>query len=324
MTGMDMPATHKRRLVREQLWSVMHDGRGRTGHAFNFALVVLILISVAIIPLEFLPQYRRFEQFVLVAESVIVALFTLEYALRVYAAPNRLRYVFSFFGIVDLLSVMPFYAGIFGTEYIRVLRLIRLFKLVEIEPAAERDETIAMARGIGLADGESVERVITKSPIILLFGAIPPLVALTFGLGILLTFEGPIALAVSLVLFFFALIFLWKAWLDYSYDVIYITNYRLIFQNQHILGRSINQVNYPAITNVKPFYPNPISYILRYGSLVIDTAAEHPGQIGLHSVRRHEEAAHCIMQKCFAAQKNGQTPLSAPGGTAAGQPAPHP
>jgi hypothetical protein len=301
---MDMTKKEKRQQAREQLWCVMHDGRGGSGHAFNFGLVILILISVAIIPLEFLPHFNRFAHFVVIVESIIVALFTVEYLLRVYAAPNRLRYIFSFFGIIDLLSIMPFYAGVFGTEYIRVVRLIRLFKLIEIEPAAERDELLTMAKGIGLIDGERVEHIVTKSPIILLFGSIPPLFALTFGLIILLTFEGAIALTISIVLFFFALIFLWKAWLDYSYDVIYVTNYRLIFQNQHILGRHINQVNYPSITNVKPFYPNPISYIFRYGSLVIDTAAEHPGQIGLHAVRRHEKAAHIIMEKCFSGNRN--------------------
>lgn len=305
---MDMPPGDKRQLLREQLWSIMHDGRGRYGHAFNFGLVVLILISVSIIPLEFLPQFSRFEQFVLIVESVVVALFTAEYALRIYAAPNRLRYIFSFFGIVDLLSIMPFYAGIFGTEYIRALRLVRLFKLAEIEPAAQREEIRTMKRTIGLSEGEHVEHVVTKSPIILVFGVIPPLIALVFGFVILLMFEGVIGLAIAIVLFLFALVFLWKAWLDYSYDVIYVTNYRLIFQNQHILGRSINQVNYPSITNVKPFYPGPISYILRYGSLVIDTAAEHPGQIGLHAVRKHEEAAHLIMHKCLDAQKNGKPP----------------
>lgn len=309
---MDMPRSDKRQLQREALWSIMHHGRGRYGHAFNFGLVILILISVSVIPLEFIPQLSHLREFVLIVESVVVALFTVEYALRIYAAPNRLRYIFSFFGIVDLLSIMPFYAGIFGTEYIRVLRLVRLLKLAEIEPAAQQEGIATMKRTIGLSEGEHVEHVVTKSPIILLFGAIPPLVALTFGLVILLTFEAPAGLAIAISLFVFALIFLWKAWLDYSYDVIYVTNYRLIFQNQHLLGRSINQVNYPSITNVKPFYPGPISYILRYGSLVIDTAAERPGQIGLHAVRKHEQAAHLIMHKCLDAQKNGRPPVFTP------------
>lgn len=286
-------------MMRQKLWRVMHDGHGRSGQVFSFVLVILILLSVAILPLDFLPNFDEFENTVHIIEAVLVACFTIEYILRIFAAPKRMRYIFSFFGIVDLLSIIPFYAGIFGTEYIRALRLIRLFKLGEIEASAQKDEITTMQKDIGLLDGERVELVVTKSPVVLFGGVIPPIVALTFGLVILFTFMNPIGIALAVVLFFFALIFLWKAWLDYSYDVIYVTNYRLIFQNQHILGRSINQVNYHSITNVKPYYPSPLSYVLRYGSLVIDTAAENPGQIGLHTVRKHEHAAHCIMQKSF-------------------------
>jgi hypothetical protein len=295
---MQMSSAEKRQISRAQLHGILHDGRGRTGHVFQFFMVALILISIAILPLEFLPEYGRFDQVVHIIEAVIVALFTVEYLLRLYAAPNRLRYVFSIAGIIDFLSIMPFYAGVFGTEYIRVLRLVRLFKLTEVEVPARQGEMEAMQREVGLMDGECVEYVVTKTPIVLFLGIIPSVFAITFGLGILLTFEGYVAIAISVTLFVFAVLFLWKTWLDYSYDVIYVTNYRLILQNQHILGRSINQVNYSSITNVKPFYPNPLSYVLRYGSLVIDTAAEHPGQIGLHTVRQHEKAAHMIMQKC--------------------------
>lgn len=296
---MDLARSEKRRINREHMWSVLHDGKGRLGHAFNFGLILVILLSTAVVPLEFLPSYREYDEVIHVLEAVIVALFTVEYVLRVYSAPNRIRYVFSFFGIVDLLSIMPFYAGVFGTEYVRILRFIRFFKLAEMDAAAEKDEIATMQRDMGLMDGETVQYVVTKSPVTLVFGVLPSIIALTFGLGLIVNVEGYPALAVAIALFLFAFVFLWKTWLDFSYDVMYVTNYRLIFQNQHLLGRSINQVGYPAITNVKPYYPNPLSFICRYGSLVIDTAAEHPGQIGLHTIRQHEKAAQAIMQRCF-------------------------
>ncbi len=306
---MDMSRHQKRQQMRLFLWNVLHHGRGRIGHAFNFFLVVLILISAALVPVEFFPTFGPYTVGIHILEAMIVGIFTVEYLLRIYAAPKRLRYVFSFFGIVDLLSIIPFYAGIFGTESIRVLRLIRLFKLAEIEAAAENDEADAMQRGMRLVEGETVEYVVTKSPVVLFLGVIPPLIALTFGIGILLLTQGNIiGIALALGLFLFAFIFLWKAWLDFSYDVLYVTNFRLIFQNQHLLGRSINQVQYAAITNVKPFYPSSLSYLLRYGTLVIDTAAETPGQISIDMVRRHEHAAHIIMQKSFAHQRNGSAP----------------
>jgi hypothetical protein len=237
--------------------------------------------------------------------------------LHIYAAPRRFRYIFSFFGLVDLLSILPFYTGFLGTQYLRALRLVRLFRLAEIEAAGAVDTQDVMEEGIGLAEGEHVEYVITRHPIYLFLGSVTPIIATTFGITVLLAFEmNAITLSLAVALFLFAIIFLWKAWLDYSYDVIYLTPYRLIFHNQHLLGRSINQVSYPAITNVKPFYPGPISFIFKYGSLVIDTAAEHPGQIEMHMVSRHEKAAHEIMRRGLARSipqtQSGFSPQSAP------------
>jgi hypothetical protein len=281
---------------------VIHDGRGRAGRAFRFVLIMLILLSSALIALEFLEGGKQYMQILAVLEGIVVGLFTLEYLLRIYSAPDRLKYVFSFFGIVDILSIVPFYAGLFGSPFIRLLLLIRLAKLGEIDASAKNEDVTEMRKTIDLMAGESVEYVVSKSPIALFLGAITPLVALTFGLGLLLINRNPASIAAGCSLLLFALVFLWKTWLDYSYDVIYVTTFRLIFQDQHLFGRSINQVSFNAITNVKPFYPNPLSFILRYGSLIIDTAAEHPGQIELHTVRRHEQAAHRIMQKTFQSQ----------------------
>lgn len=296
--------------VRETLHAILHESRGRNGHLFNFLLTVVILISVAIIPMELLPGSAQHRAILHGMEAVIVGLFTVEYLLRLYAAPNRWRYALSFFGIVDFLSIMPFYAGLFGTGYIRALRLVRLFKLVEIESAASADEATAMEEDIGLVQGEHVEHVVTRHPIVLLGGCIPPVMSLSASIGLLfLTDAHPLAIAISVSLALFAFLFLLKAWLDYSYDVIYVTNYRLIFHDRHLFGRSTNQINFHSITNVKPSYPHALSYVLRYGTLVIDTAAEHPGQVSLKTVRRHEQAAQIIMRKSMHA--GGDAPRAA-------------
>ncbi len=303
---MNLNKAEERDALRKQLWNVMHHGRGHTGHAFNFILVLFILISLAILPLEFLPTFSRFHGALSIIEIITTSVFTLEYCLRIYAAPARLRYAFSAFGIIDLLSILPFYLGFLGTQYLRALRLIRLLRLGEIEAAAAEDEEQVMEEGIGLISGEeNVEYIVTHHAIFLLFGCLPPIIATTAALVLLFLLPpGPIGLTVSITLFLFALLFLWKAWLDFSYDVIFITSQRMIFQNQHILGRSINQVNYRAITNVKPYYPGIVSYLIGYGSLVIETAAgDQPGRMELHVVRDHEKAAHHIMHKCFGTDK---------------------
>ncbi|MDO8649620.1 MAG: ion transporter [Candidatus Peregrinibacteria bacterium] len=285
---------------REKLWNVIHNGKGQTGHAFNLLLIVLIILSIAILPLELIPTLSEYHGMLTILEIITTIAFTIEYILRIYAAPRRLRYIFSFYGFVDLFSILPFYFAFFGTQYIRALRLIRLVKIGEIEAAAAEEEDETMEHAVGLADNEQVEYIVTHHPLYLFFGCIPPVLACSAGLTVLLTFPyHPVSLSISGVLFFFALIFLWKAWLDFSYDVLYITSQRLISQNQHILGRSINQVNYHAITNVKPFYPSMVSYLLGYGSIVIETPSAAVGHIELSTVREHEKAAHIIMHKCF-------------------------
>lgn len=295
---------HKNIVLRRQLWSVMHDGKGNTGRAFNILLILLIIFSIAILPLEFLPVLTEYHLLLLGMEISVTALFTVEYILRIYAAPNRLRYCFSFLGIVDLLSILPLYLGTIGTRYLRIFRLVRLLKIGGIEAAGSEEDDETMERGVGLTDDEHVERVISHHPLFLFIGCVPALMAVSAALALLFLLPtNPIVLSLSSSLLLFTLLFLWKTWLDFSYDVIYVTSRRLIFQNQHLLGRSINHVNYRAITNVKPSYPSAMSYIFRYGTIVIETPSASVGKIELHMVKQHEQAAHLIMAKCTEEQE---------------------
>jgi hypothetical protein len=283
------------------VWAVLHHGRGRAGRMFNAGISILIVLSVGLIPLEWIDGFEKFLDVIHVIEGCVVGAFTIEYLLRVYSAPRRLKYMLSFWGIVDLLSIAPFYAGVFGTEYVRVLRLVRFFKLGEVEPSAQSDEGRSLERGIGLLPNETIEHVATKHPLWLLMGCIPCVVAVTAAFSAFIATDGnPIGIALGVTLLLFSFVLFWRTWLDYSYDVIYVTNMRLVFQNQHLLGRSVNQVGYGSITNVKPQYAGVFSYLFRYGTLVIDTAAEHPGQIGMTMVRKHEKAAHAIMRQMGA------------------------
>lgn len=298
---MPFPQRQKHEITRRQLWGILHHGKGMSGHAFNLLLVILIIVSLALLPLEFIDQLSAYHSTLLAIEVFTAVLFTIEYCLRIYAAPNRWKYVLSFYGLVDFFSIAPFYAGFFGTQYVRVLqllRVIRLLKLGEIEAAAAEDAVEKMQRGVGLMPEEKVEYVVTRHALFLIIGCVPPLLATSAGVVVLLSFGNhPIPLTVACCLFIFAALFLWKAWLDFSYDVIYVTDKRMIFQNQYLLGRSVNQVHYQAITNVKPFYTSFLGYFLRYGNIIIETMAAEVGQIELKMVRKHEKAAHIIMEK---------------------------
>lgn len=106
------------------------------GRAFDRLVQVLIIISIVSFSTETLPDLSQQTRSVLyTVEMVTVILFTLEYALRIYAADSKKRYVFSFFGLIDLLAILPFYVTQ-STDIdllaVRAFRLLRLFRALEL------------------------------------------------------------------------------------------------------------------------------------------------------------------------------------------------
>jgi hypothetical protein len=298
-------------LVRKELWDILRHGRSRTGRAYTFLSAVLILFSIAVLPLEFIQPLEKFHTTLIAIEVILTALFTVDYVLHLYSAPNRMKYALSFFGIVDLLSILPFFVGLFGTQYLRIFRIVRLVRFGEFEAAASEDEKGIIESGMGIGEDEKVEYIVSHHPLYLLANAIPSMVATTFAIAIMLLFNGhPLSITVATILLIFALIFLWRTWLNFSYDVIYVTNHRLVFYDQFLLGRSINQVNYHAITNVQPAYTSIFGYLFGYGLLTIETPATEQGHIELNVVKGHEKAAHIIMKKCIAYRSKDKTSVT--------------
>jgi voltage-gated potassium channel len=115
----------------------------RSGRAFDLtfqALIILSLLAFAVDTLPGLPD--RFSAFLSVSEVVIVLLFTIEYALRILVADRKLKFVFSFFGIIDLLAILPFYlttgVDLRSIRAVRMLRLFRAFKIMRYSKAIAR------------------------------------------------------------------------------------------------------------------------------------------------------------------------------------------
>lgn len=95
------------------------------------AIASLILFSTVCFSLETLPGLHPFtRQFLYYSEIVVVVIFTAEYLYRVYNAENRLRFICSFYGLVDLLAILPFYLA--TAVDLRTLRLLRLFRLARL------------------------------------------------------------------------------------------------------------------------------------------------------------------------------------------------
>jgi voltage-gated potassium channel len=104
------------------------------GQAFDLAIQSLIVLSLIGFAVETLPDLPHWMPPILAAsEVVIVLLFTVEYLLRLAVADRKLSFVFSFFGIVDLIAILPFYLATgLDLRSLRALRLIRLFRILKI------------------------------------------------------------------------------------------------------------------------------------------------------------------------------------------------
>lgn len=113
------------------------------GRLFDIFIQSLIVLSLLTFSLDTLPNLSDTQYAVLGwVEVATVLVFTLEYLLRIYVSSNRTRFVFSFFGLVDFVAILPFYLSV-GLDLrairaIRLLRLIRILKLARYSEAVRR------------------------------------------------------------------------------------------------------------------------------------------------------------------------------------------
>ena len=107
---------------------------GRYARAFENLILGLIIFSIASIGIEAIPNLPAWAVAVLrVAEIVVVAVFSFEYLLRIVAAPDKLGFIFSFQGVVDLLAIAPFFVVGVDARWVRALRLLRLLRLLKLQ-----------------------------------------------------------------------------------------------------------------------------------------------------------------------------------------------
>ena len=124
--------------LRERIWRIIFLSETGLAKAFDVLLLILISASVLVVMLESVQSYREEHRDLLKTfEWVFTILFTLEFLTRLIVVRKRSRYLFSFFGMVDLLSILPTYLELFisGSGHliiIRVLRLLRMFRILKM------------------------------------------------------------------------------------------------------------------------------------------------------------------------------------------------
>ena len=118
----------------QKIRAIVQESDTAAGRAFDLAVIFLILVSVITFTVETLPGLSPAIKNVLkVAEAVITILFTIEYVLRIVTSSNKWSYIFSFYGLIDLIAILPFYLSLgFDLRSIRVFRLFRIFRILKL------------------------------------------------------------------------------------------------------------------------------------------------------------------------------------------------
>ena len=123
-----------RSTLRQRVDYVMNSSDSLLGRVFAYTIQTLIVLSILTYSLETLPGLTSSQAKTLqLVETVTVLLFTAEYIVRLWASPNPLRYAFSFFGLIDLVAILPFWLATgMDLRYARILRMLRLFRILKL------------------------------------------------------------------------------------------------------------------------------------------------------------------------------------------------
>src|SRR5690606_3693699 len=116
-------------IFRQKVNIIIHGVGTPAGKLFDIILLFVILLSVLLVMLETVDELdNRFHKFLVISEWIITIFFTIEYILRIISTRKPLKYMTSFYGIIDLISILPMYLSFFipGSKMLSVVRALRL------------------------------------------------------------------------------------------------------------------------------------------------------------------------------------------------------
>jgi voltage-gated potassium channel len=136
---------------RDTLYRIIFEADTPSGKVFDIALVISIILSVLAVMLDSVASiHAQWSETLYFVEWLFTIIFTLEYIARVVSVSKPTGYIFSFMGMVDLLSTLPSYIGLFigGASYalsLRLLRLLRIFRVLKLAYYLEESAVMAQA-----------------------------------------------------------------------------------------------------------------------------------------------------------------------------------
>lgn len=121
--------------LKRKMYKIIFESDTPKGKAFDIALLIAILLSTFVVLLQSVERINiAYGTFFSVLEWFFLIVFTLEYILRIICVDKPVRYIKSFFGIIDLLAILPMFIGMFFTaaQILLIVRVLRLFRLLRI------------------------------------------------------------------------------------------------------------------------------------------------------------------------------------------------
>ena len=137
--------------MRQRLHEIIFGTTTKWGRGFDVVLLVLILLSVLNGMFESIPVWGAdYEKEFYILEWSFTILFTIEYLLRIIISPKPLKYIFSWWGVIDLLSILPtfitpFVSGYDSLRVIRALRLLRIFRILKLSRFTSESQSLGQA-----------------------------------------------------------------------------------------------------------------------------------------------------------------------------------
>ena len=120
---------------KKKIFKIIHFSDSPAGKIFDILLLLMIIVSTFIVMLESVHKIDRHFHGILVSlEWLITIAFTVEYALRIICIKNKKDYIFSFLGIIDFLSLLPFFLSLFFpfTKFLSIIRLLRMLRIFRV------------------------------------------------------------------------------------------------------------------------------------------------------------------------------------------------
>jgi len=137
--------------LKNKIYKVIFESETRAGKLFDLFLMIFIFLSVVLVMLESVDRYMaQYSQTFYILNIIITVVFGLEYLLRCLSVPKPLNYMTSFYGVIDLLAVLPFLLELLFPQMhilsvIRILRLLRIFRIFKMVRFLEESNVMLLS-----------------------------------------------------------------------------------------------------------------------------------------------------------------------------------